>query len=611
MRISEETRNHYTDGNSKIPHVYRKQKIQAFNPNISNLKTLNPIHRLDSSNVPHQKTTHSKKHSFSVSRWLSTNERAVKLITGIGISALILSFVYHSSRTVSSPSFLTTSPSSTNSPDSIEIRPSIEFQRCDPSIPSIPVSKLLTDASSRFEERSENLPPRPLLLSASDSLSIFPLPNRANGLLREVIPRFQQSPNPLPRRLLLSASDAPSIFPLPDRVNAISDVSLAPNLLYKRDNLGKRFLNVFPGFNLHSQTSRSIQDLTATSIFSSIRATDFSRNAPRLSLSNFVFQSLPSSIQECGLKEKDSIQSVPPISQLNISNEQPIPFKKPFVSSLDSTRKSRDYVELPVNDLSPPVSHPNNLQNLEFSKENAQNFYSERATIAERQYANEDKSFSLKPTSQQTDSSDDFGTSSISNSDQRWIEDQCSYPLEIFATPSNEKVQAIEPDLSISHNNTNPILQYAIYGCKWIGDTFDSVSETVRIWLGIPKWMWSFLLAPILKPLKSKITQLPLKRIAALLTPVLVVSWSYGRGIVRIIFPTLRRFIPNRLKFWADGQVVQILNQNPHGIQGQNPAPPQGAPPNLANPFRPLPNNVRRYGWRPGSSKDVTASGLL
>ena len=108
MRISEETRNHYTDGNSKIPHVYRKQKIQAFNPNISNLKTLNPIHRLDSSNVPHQKTTHSKKHSFSVSRWLSTNERAVKLITGIGISALILSFVYHSSRTVTSPSFLTT-----------------------------------------------------------------------------------------------------------------------------------------------------------------------------------------------------------------------------------------------------------------------------------------------------------------------------------------------------------------------------------------------------------------------------------------------------------------------------------------------------------------------
>src|ERR1700694_2228310 len=52
---------------------------------------------------------------------------------------------------------------------------------------------------------------------------------------------------------------------------------------------------------------------------------------------------------------------------------------------------------------------PNNLKNLEFGKEAPQNFYSERATIAERQGASENENSEAKPTQPKTNFSSCLG----------------------------------------------------------------------------------------------------------------------------------------------------------------------------------------------------------
>jgi len=62
------------------------------------------------------------------------------------------------------------------------------------------------------------------------------------------------------------------------------------------------------------------------------------------------------------------------------------------------------------------VIYRNNLKNREFGKEGAQNFESERATIAERQGASEIRNYEAYPTSPKTDSSCCFGIKQMTES---------------------------------------------------------------------------------------------------------------------------------------------------------------------------------------------------
>lgn len=79
----------------KEPNNINKQ----INYKISNLEIVNAIQKPNSHSISKQKRSDLQKHSFSVSRFLSNNQRTVKLIAGIVLGTLVLGLVYRSSRT--------------------------------------------------------------------------------------------------------------------------------------------------------------------------------------------------------------------------------------------------------------------------------------------------------------------------------------------------------------------------------------------------------------------------------------------------------------------------------------------------------------------------------
>ena len=106
---------------------YKKEtnnNSKPINYKISNSEIANAIQKPNSHSISKQKESDFQKHSFSVTRFLSNNQRTVKLIAGIGLGTLVLGLIYPSSRTTFAPSSSgnPVSASSSSTPDNAFIK---------------------------------------------------------------------------------------------------------------------------------------------------------------------------------------------------------------------------------------------------------------------------------------------------------------------------------------------------------------------------------------------------------------------------------------------------------------------------------------------------------
>ena len=116
---------------------------KTINYKISNSEIVKAIQQTNSHSIAKQKGSDFQKYSFSVTRFLSNNQRIVKLIAGIGFGTLVLGIIYLSSGT-------TLAPSSTGNPISAS----------SSSTPENPFNKdpsLKHEASLKNPFRLENL----------------------------------------------------------------------------------------------------------------------------------------------------------------------------------------------------------------------------------------------------------------------------------------------------------------------------------------------------------------------------------------------------------------------------------------------------------------------
>jgi uncharacterized protein involved in exopolysaccharide biosynthesis len=100
------------------------------------------------------------------------------------------------------------------------------------------------------------------------------------------------------------------------------------------------------------------------------------------------------------IEEEENFQ----FKHVSYAGEKPRSFFLRFSSSQNFELLDKNHDTLAVGRVEEPL-YTNNLKNREFDKKGPQNFCSERATIAERQGANENKNYEANPTQSKTDSS--------------------------------------------------------------------------------------------------------------------------------------------------------------------------------------------------------------